>query len=107
MIFADADTATAHVRVTTEDTTVVLSPTATLDAAAGAALVDATAAAVLSGASRVDIDLRTLESFTEPGAAALVTCRDVAGALPEGLHYRTGRGPGRSALLAAYRSDES
>ena len=29
-------------------------------------------------------------------------CRAVCGDLPDGLHYRTGRGPGRAALLAAY-----
>lgn len=98
--------ATAPVRVTTEGTTVVLNVGPSLDAVAGAALVDATAAAVLSGAARVDIDLTGLGAFTEGGAASLVTCRDIASTLAEGLHYRTGRGPGRMALLAAYRADD-
>ena len=52
--------------------------------------------------SRIDVDLRSLDSFTDAGARALVGCRDLASHLPEGLHYRTGRGPGRDALLAAY-----
>jgi anti-anti-sigma regulatory factor len=73
-----------------------------LDGPAADALVEAATAAVSTGAERVDIDLRSLQFFTTEGAAALVTCRDVCGALPGGLHYRTGRGPGREALLAAY-----
>ena len=51
---------------------------------------------------RVDIDLAALQSWTQEGAVALVRCREVCGDLPDGLHYRTGRGPGRAALLAAY-----
>jgi hypothetical protein len=52
--------------------------------------------------SRIDVDLRALDSFTDAGARALVGCRELGARLPEGLHYRTGRGPGREALLAAY-----
>ena len=55
-----------------------------------------------AGPSRIDVDLRALESYTDAGARALVGCRDLGAKLPEGLHYRTGRGPGREALLAAY-----
>ena len=42
------------------------------------------------------------QSWTQEGAVALVRCREICGDLPDGLHYRTGRGPGRAALLAAY-----
>ncbi len=82
--------------------TVVLAVIRCLDEAAGGALVDAASAAVDSGPSRIDVDLRALDSFTDAGARALVSCRDLGARLPEGLHYRTGRGPGREALLAAY-----
>ena len=59
-------------------------------------------AATATAPTRVDIDLRSLRSWTQDGAAALVRCREICGELPDGLHYRTGRGPGRAALLAAY-----
>jgi hypothetical protein len=85
-----------------EGDTVVLAVVRCLDEAAGGALVDAASAAVDSGPSRIDVDLRALDSYTDAGARALVSCRDLGSRLPEGLHYRTGRGPGREALLAAY-----
>ena len=85
-----------------EGDTVVLAVIHCLDEAAGGALVDAASAAVDSGPSRIDVDLRALDSYTDAGARALVSCRDLGSRLPEGLHYRTGRGPGREALLAAY-----
>ncbi|HEX5946626.1 MAG TPA: hypothetical protein VFY82_10130 [Acidimicrobiales bacterium] len=85
-----------------EGDTVVLAVVHCLDEAAGGALVDAASAAVSSGPSRIDVDLRALDSYTDAGARALVSCRDLGSRLPEGLHYRTGRGPGRDALLAAY-----
>lgn len=88
--------------VTTEGTTVVLAVVRCLDEAAGGALLDAAEAALGAGPSRIDVDLRALESYTDAGARALVGCRDLGAKLPEGLHYRTGRGPGREALLAAY-----
>jgi hypothetical protein len=64
--------------------------------------VAAAEAALTTDPQRVDIDLRHLQSWTHDGAAALVRCREICGDLPDGLHYRTGRGPGRAALLAAY-----
>ncbi len=88
--------------VTTEGGTVVLAVVRCLDEAAGGALLDAASAAVDAGPSRIDVDLRALDSYTDAGARALVGCRDLGSRLPEGLHYRTGRGPGREALLAAY-----
>ena len=81
---------------------VVLELADLLDADTGAALVAAAEAATATGPTRVDIDLRSLRSWTQDGAAALVRCREICGELPDGLHYRTGRGPGRAALLAAY-----
>lgn len=73
-----------------------------LDASAADALVAAAEAALAASPERVDIDLRGLQSWTRDGVAALVRCREICSDLPEGLHYRTGRGPGRQALLAAY-----
>jgi hypothetical protein len=73
-----------------------------LDQAAGEALVQATAAAVTAGPSRLEIDLCSITGFTPDGACALAACRDLCTNVPEGLHYMTGQGPGREALLAAY-----
>jgi hypothetical protein len=61
------------------------------------------AAAIEAGQpDRLDIDLRGLQGYTEDGARALAACRTLGNRLVEGLHYRTGRGPGREALLVAY-----
>ena len=73
-----------------------------LDPRAGRVLVDAVTSAVATDPERVDIDLRALVSWTPEGARALVECREICRDVPDGLHYRTGRGPGREALLAAY-----
>ncbi len=88
--------------VRTEGAAVVLELCDLLDAGTGDALVASAEAAVLTSPERVDIDLRALRSWTQDGVVALVRCREICGDLPDGLHYRTGRGPGRSALLAAY-----
>jgi len=92
----------APVTVRTELATVILEVCDLLDAGAGDALVAAAEAACATEPERVDIDLTALQSWTQEGAASLVRCRAVCGDLPDGLHYRTGRGPGRAALLAAY-----
>jgi hypothetical protein len=96
------DVTPSRIDVTTEGRTVVLSVVRCLDEAAGGALLDAASAALDDAPSRIDVDLRALDSFTDAGARALVGCRELGARLPEGLHYRTGRGPGREALLAAY-----
>lgn len=92
----------APVTVHTDGSAVVLELSDVLDPLVGRVLVDAVASAVATGPQRVDIDLRSLADFTEEGARALVRCRELCRELPDGLHYRTGRGPGRAALLAAY-----
>ena len=92
----------APVTVSTQGGAVVLELSDLLDETVGDALVSAAIAALETQPSRVDIDLRGLASWTQAGARALVRCREVCADLPEGLHYRTGRGPGRAALLAAY-----
>ena len=92
----------APVTVRTQGAAVVLELSDLLDATTGDALVAAAEAALTTGPDRVDIDLRGLQSWTKDGAVALVRCREVCSDLPGGLHYRTGRGPGRAALLAAY-----
>jgi hypothetical protein len=95
------------IHVTSDGAAVVIAVEGGLDQSTGDALVDAATAAVATGPSHLDIDLRGLESFTGEGARALVTCRTLGSDLPGGLHYRTSRGPGRDALLAAYRDLET
>ncbi len=92
----------APVTVHTDGGAVVLELSDVLDRTVGSVLVDAVTSAVATRPDRVDIDLRSLASWTTDGARALVECRSICRDLPDGLHYRTGRGPGRDALLAAY-----
>ena len=99
--------ASSPIDISTNGGTVVLAVVRCLDEAAGGALLDATSAALDRGPSRIEVDLRALDSFTDAGARALVGCRDLGSKLPEGLHYRTGRGPGREALLAAYTDQDA
>jgi hypothetical protein len=81
---------------------VVLTINGCLDGETGATLLKRATAALQERACRVDIDLRSLTGFTDQGAAALGACRRMCTGLPDGLHYRTGQGPGRQALLAAF-----
>lgn len=102
----DQDDCSIH--VSQEGGTVLISVRGHLDGDAGArVLAAATAAVGSSGAQRLDVDLRELESFDPAGAEALVSCRTLGGRLADGLHYRTGRGAGRSALLSAYRAADT
>jgi len=96
------DAARSPIAVTSDGRTVVLAVVRCLDETAGGALLDAASTAIHAHTERIDVDLRSLESYTDAGARALVICRDLCSNLPEGLHYRTGRGPGRDALMAAY-----
>jgi hypothetical protein len=96
------------VQVHQEGGTIVIAVGGHLDGEAGAEVLEAATAAVGSrGAQRLDVDLRDLESFDTDGADALVACRALGGRLVDGLHYRTGRGAGRSALLSAYRAADT
>jgi hypothetical protein len=81
---------------------VVLTIHGCLDRSAAGALVAATATAVEARPARVEIDLCSLTGFTAEGAGALAACRELCTGVPGGLHYRTGQGAGREALLAAY-----
>jgi len=92
----------APVTVRTDGAAVVLELSDSLDSLVGRVLVDAVTSAVATHPDRVDIDLRSITDWTDDGARALVQCRELCRDLPDGLHYRTGRGPGRDALLAAY-----
>jgi hypothetical protein len=76
-----------------------------LDTGAGAKLVDAVTAALRESPARIDIDLSVLTSFTNDGAIALSTCRDLCSDVPDGLHYRTEGGAGQLALLSAFASE--
>jgi hypothetical protein len=93
------------VDVAHEDTGVVLTIQGYLDAAVGKVLVRTCADAVEARTGRLDIDLRSLTGYTGAGACSLVTCRELCADLPDGLHYRTGQGPGADALLAAYADE--
>jgi hypothetical protein len=104
---AQVGSPSSPIDVTTEGRTVVLAVVHCLDEAAGGALLDAASAALDTEPDRIDVDLRALDSFTDGGARALVGCRDLSAKLPEGLHYRTGRGPGRDALMAAYNDADA
>jgi hypothetical protein len=95
-------TARSPVTVHADGGTIVLEVSELLDDGAGAALLTAAEAALTTDPRRIDIDLTALRSWTQEGAASLVRCRSLCADLPDGLHYRTGRGPGRAALLAAY-----
>jgi hypothetical protein len=90
------------VTVHTDGGAVVLELSDSLDPIVGRVLVDAVTSAVATGPNRVEIDLCAIRDWTLEGARALVQCRELCRDLPDGLHYRTGRGPGREALLAAY-----
>jgi hypothetical protein len=90
------------VTVRSEGVGLVLEVAELLDAGTGGALVAAARAARSTNPECVHIDLRALESWTPGGATALLRCHEILGDLPDGLHFRTGRGAGRAALLAAY-----
>jgi hypothetical protein len=90
------------VTIHTDDGSVLLQVGSRLDAETGVALLAAMSTALQSGPDRISVDLCRLAAWTEEGANVLVRCREMCADLPEGLHYRTGRGPGRDALLAAY-----
>jgi hypothetical protein len=92
----------APVTVHADGAAVVLELSHRLDQLVGRVLVDAVSAALQPRPQRIEIDLQALETWTPAGAQALVECRALCRDLPDGLHYRTGRGPGRDALLAAY-----
>ncbi len=95
-------TCPSRLDVSVEDGIVLLTVSGHLDARLGEAMGAATEDAIADDARRLDIDLRGVASFTDEGARALRACRPSAAGLREGLHYRTGRGAGRQALLAAH-----
>jgi hypothetical protein len=80
------ETEPTAIHVTSNGAAVVIAVAGGLDESTGDALVDAATAAVATGPSHLDIDLRGLESFTDEGARALVACRTLGSDLPGGLH---------------------
>ena len=86
----------------TSGSTATLAVAGQLDATTGVDLLDALRSALAARPHRVDIDLGSVTSFTDAGAAALGRCRALAARLPDGLHYRTEGGAGQQALLAAF-----
>jgi anti-anti-sigma regulatory factor len=102
----DSSTPTARVHRTQDGGDVVVTVGGALDVDAGAQLVAEVVAAVQAGGTRLEIDLQEIDSFDDAGAAALVRCRDEAGALEGGLHYKTcSGGAGQDALLHAYADE--
>ena len=102
LVPASASAPEPGITVHAQDNSVVLQVGEALDAATGRSLVAAVAAALATDPGRICIDLRGLRSWSSEGAAALVRCRELCADVPSGLHYRSGRGPGRDALLSAY-----
>ena len=99
----ERSTPTTRVHRTNDRDGVVLRVGGFLGTDTGAVLVAEVLAAVEAGTTRLDIDLQEIEAFDEGGTAALLACRDAAGDLGGGLHYRTcSGGPGQDALLQAY-----
>ena len=94
------------VAVQVDDAGVTITVLGCLDAVVGEELLHRTAAAIDEQPSRLDIDLCSLTGFTHRGADSLAACRDLCADLPDGLHYRTGQGAGRDALLSAYPADD-
>jgi hypothetical protein len=88
------------------DSTLTLLVHGRLDAAAGAALLDAVRAGLVPGINRLDIDLRDVTGYTAQGAEALVLVRDLGYALADGVYYRT-VGRGGDAVLAAFASPDA
>ena len=88
-----------------DDDAAVVVVTGALDLAAGHLLTTLAAGAVERGATRLEVDLHAVTSFTDEGAAALRVCRQLGADLPAGVHYRTGPGAGRTALIAAYAGE--
>ncbi len=81
-----------------------------LDAAAGARVGAGLRDALGVGPSsvrRVDIDLDHVASHTEEGLAALLRCRDLVDAVPDGVRYRATSAAGRIVLLATCRTDDA
>ena len=94
------------VDVSIEGGIAVLTLRGCLDGATGAVMAEAARSLAADHVVRLDVDLRHITEFDQAGADALLACRQAGAALEEGLHYRTGQGAGRAALLAAYRQGE-
>jgi anti-anti-sigma regulatory factor len=98
---------TGTARVSTEcaasgEESIIVTVRGRLDAATAVELESVVRELVDKGAPGLDIDLRDVSDWSEAGADGLVRCHRLAARLADGLRYRTGRGPGQEALLAAY-----
>jgi hypothetical protein len=78
-----------------------------LDAATAVDLESLVRDLVEHGLVGLEIDLREVAEWSGAGADGLVRCHRIAARLTDGLRYRTGRGPGHEALLAAYQHLDS
>ncbi|MEN3271299.1 MAG: hypothetical protein V7636_60 [Actinomycetota bacterium] len=102
----DHSAPTVRVSRTADGVDSVVTVGGSLDVDTGAVLVAEVLAAVEAGTNRLEIDLQSIESFDDAGAAALVACRDAANGIAGGLHYKTcSGGPGQDALLHAYADE--
>ena len=73
------DPARAPIAVSSDGRTVVLAVVRCLDETTGGALIDAASAAVDGRTERIDVDLRSLESFTDAGALDLKSLERLIG----------------------------
>jgi hypothetical protein len=89
------------VTVQRDGSLVTIVVTGLLDAHGGVELL-AALQPELDGATRIDIDLLGITGSTPEGARSLVRARSLSGRLDDGLHFRTGPGPGQAALLEAF-----
>jgi hypothetical protein len=89
-----------------ETGTIVLTLQGCLDEEAGRTLMEAAEGAAANHASRIEIVLDGLESFTEEGVAALGACARLHATVPGGVGLRAGGGIARQALLAACSPEE-
>ncbi|MCZ7525193.1 MAG: STAS domain-containing protein [Acidimicrobiia bacterium] len=83
---------------------IVLTLDGNLDARSGQLLREAVAAAseAFGSASRLEVDVRGVESCTSEGVAVLASCAEFGARLPEGLRYMLGSGvPGQAAPAEA------
>jgi anti-anti-sigma regulatory factor len=102
-VMPEASTPSARVHRTHDGEAAVVTVGGRLDSDTGAILIAEVIAAIEAGSRRLEVDLQEIDDFDDDGAAALLACRDAAGAIDGGLHYRTcSGGAGQDALLQAY-----
>ncbi len=70
-----------------------------LDEVGGQQLLEAADAVAANGGTRITVDLREINTFTEGGVKAATACCRLASGLPKGVSFVASTGPSRQALL--------